>query len=334
MSGQRATPPGRAPAVEPEPALFDNAARRLPRPGERIVPRMNDGQPGVDAVVLASSSNHIPLYPGHQPGPKALVELAGQPLIATVLDALQECPGVARVLVVGEPPVLEYAARWRGVTGARGGASLADNAVLGLELSRTERVLFCNPDQPLLRVPMVSEFLRRAPSVDADLVMSWVAPGPGSVPADLVHKFVRFGDGTYAHGNLFLVRRALAGSPELLARINALYAARKSNLRFARVLGPVLLLRYLASRLEPRPPRLQKMLDLVGARLGIRIGYVLGSHPEIAFDIDEPEDYRAAAELLAAREWGGEPCPVTAGARGASLAQEDRHNKIPSGATR
>src|SRR5688572_14118821 len=100
---------------------------------------------GVDVVVMAGSVNKIPLYPGNQPGRKALVEMHGQPLIAYVLDALHKAEKVNRIIVVGAPEVLKYANRWPRVEVVRDGHSLVRNAWRGLQWARTDRVLFCNP---------------------------------------------------------------------------------------------------------------------------------------------------------------------------------------------
>src|SRR5687768_308051 len=109
----------------------------------------------VDVVVLAGSVNRIALFPGNEPGKKALVQMRGKPLLAYVLDALHEARHVDRITVVAAPEVLKYAARWPRVDLVREGHSLVRNVFRGLHAARTPRVLFCNPDQPLLRPEMI-----------------------------------------------------------------------------------------------------------------------------------------------------------------------------------
>lgn len=258
-----------------------------------------------DAVVLAGAINRIPLFPGGKPGRKALVELHGRPLIATVLDALRAAPEVGRVFVVGAPEVLEYAAQWSEVTGVAERESLLANAEAGLEAAGSEWVLFCNPDQPLLRSPMIDHFLdaaeRRKPT--SDFVTSWVRRESLGRYVEGEHKLANFADGDYAHGNLFLIRRQLRELTELSRRLNNLYAARKSNVKFAWALGPKLFMTFLKAKINGRLPSLAETLEIVGKHFGIRIGAVVGWEPEIALDIDEPEDYAAAERHLA----DGEP---------------------------
>ncbi len=265
----------------------------------------------VDAVVLAGSINRIPLFPGNRPGRKALVPIQGRPMIAYVLDALKEARSVGRVLVVGSPEVLEYATRWPQVDGLLEGSSLVDNAWRGLEASSGERVLFCNPDQPLLTAEMVDCFVEQAVRQDADLVTSWARLENLGPYTEGDHKFAKFGDGEYAHGNLFLARRRFPNAPQVRRRLDRLYGARKNMYRFAWELGPSLFLRFLVSLLCRRLPSLDKSLEIGGRSFGITMTGVVCPHPEIVLDIDEPEDYAAAERYLSWQE----PSQAAAGRR-------------------
>ena len=268
----------------------------------------------VDAVVLAGSINRIPLYPGNRPGRKALVKLHGKPLMEYVLEALRASPGVGRIFVVGAPEVLEYASRWPEVTGVAEGKTLVDNAWRGLQAAQSDWVLFCNPDQPQLRDFMVTDFLKRAGGVpDADLVSSWVRFEDLGPYTEGEHKFACFGDGKFAHGNLFLVRRRFPDARRVKRRMDALYQARKSNLRFAWALGLPLFLRFLMARVTGCLPSLDETLAIGGRQFGVRFVPVICPYPEIVLDIDEPEDYAAAARHLPDAEGGkrtSEPVPL------------------------
>lgn len=259
----------------------------------------NEHEP-IDVVVLAGAINRIPLFPGNRPGRKALVELHGRPMIATVLDALRGSPAVGRILVVGAPEVIEYAREWPNVSGIPERESLLANAEAGLEAARTDWVLFCNPDQPLLRTPMVDHFLEAAQRREAaaDFITSWVRKESLGRYTEGEHKLARFADGEYAHGNLFLVRRQFPEMEEARRRFNHLYDARKSNLKFAWALGPKLFLLFLKAKITGKLPSLVETLEIAGNHFGVRIAAVVGWEPEIALDIDEPEDYAAAERHL------------------------------------
>lgn len=253
----------------------------------------------VDAIVLAGSVNRIALYPGNQPGRKALVEIAGKPLIAYVLDALSASRYVRNIVVVGAAEVLEYAARWPRVVGAPEGHQLIRNAWRGMRAAGTDRVLFCNPDQPLLTTEMVDDFVERASRVEGDLITSWVRREDLGRYTEGDHKFADFGDGRFAHGNLFLVRRDMPEIEKVRARLDRLYQARKNNLRFAWELGPGLFARFLTAKLWGKLPDLAATLNIGGKAFGLHVAPVLCPFPEIVLDIDEPEDYAAALRYLA-----------------------------------
>jgi len=252
----------------------------------------------VDTVLLAGSVNHIPLFPGDKPGYKALVELLGKPLIAYVLDALHEAEGIGRIFVVGAPEVVDYASLWERVSGVPDGHQLLRNAWRGLRAATTDRVLFCNPDQPLLRTEMVEDFLQRALASEGDLVSSWVRNEDLGPYVEGEHKFAKFGDGKYAHGNLFLVRKDIPHMDRIKARLDRIYAARKNNIRFAWALGPSLFGRFLVSLISGKMPSLNESLEIGGNKFGINLQPVICPYPEIALDIDEPEDYAAATRYL------------------------------------
>jgi CTP:molybdopterin cytidylyltransferase MocA len=252
----------------------------------------------IDTVVLAGSINRIPLFPGNGPGYKALVELAGRPLMAYVLDALHAARHVGRIIVVGAPEVLEYASHWPRVEGVPEEHQLIRNAWVGLRAAQSDRVLFCNPDQPLLSTEMVDDFLADAASIKADIVSSWVRREDLGRYAEGDHKFAYFGDGRLAHGNLFLVRKAIPDCDRVRTRLDRLYRARKSTPRFAWELGPVLFCRFLVAHLTGKLPKLEETLQVAGKAFGLTIAPVISRHPEIVLDIDEPEDYAAAVKYL------------------------------------
>jgi GTP:adenosylcobinamide-phosphate guanylyltransferase len=255
----------------------------------------------VDAVVMAGSINRIPLFPGNRPGCKALVPICGRPMLGYVLDALSGARTVDRVLVIGGPEVRDYADRWDRVEALPEAGTLVDNAWLGLEHAHTDRVLYCNPDQPLLTPEMIDVFVSEGRALDADLVSSWASVETLGDYQAIRGKFARFADGTYCHGNLFLARRPFPGSQRLRRLTERLYAARKNALRYAWALGPLLLCRYVLARLFGRLTSLEETLDIVGKRFDVHLVPLYTPFPEVAFDVDEASDYALVSQWLAER---------------------------------
>ena len=88
-------------------------------------------------------------------------------------------------------------------------------------------------------------------------------------------------------------------------RFDSLYGARKNVLKFAWRLGPKLFWTFLKARVTGHLPTLTETLERAGKHFGVRIGAVVGWEPEIALDIDEPEDYAAAERHLAEPDEAG-----------------------------
>ena len=98
---------------------------------------------------------------------------------------------------------------------------------------------------------------------------------------------MRLRDGRWAIGCAFLV------DPEAILqnreRIERLFAARKSPLRMVKLIGVSSVLRFLAGRLTV------EHIERKCARiLGFRGVAVRTCPPELAYDIDNPEEYRYA----------------------------------------
>jgi hypothetical protein len=190
-----------------------------------------------------------------------------------------------------------------------------------MRVAQADRVLFCNPDQPLLRTEMIDDFLEAALVQDADVVSSWARAESlerlGHYPAG-EHKFVAFGDGRYGHGNLFLARREFPHSTDVRQRMERLYEARKNHFKFVWELGPVFLAQFVVANVIGQMPSLEETLQMASAHFQVQIGSVTLPYPEIVLDIDEPEDYAAAEQFLlhgpiplpSSSETLGEPAPA------------------------
>lgn len=258
-----------------------------------------------DVVVPAAGYQIRPLYPGQRPGYKALLKVHGVRLIDHALRALRQSSLAGEVIVVGPPSVRQAVSTHPGVRTIAARTSLVQNLRLGIEAASTDRVLICNSDQPLLRGDIIDDFLREAAQVDADLVTSWVRfESLGPRHSLLARKFAPFGDGRYCHGNLFLIRRRLLTRRDIIRRIEALYNARKNNLRFAMALGPVNLARFLWALWTGRLPSLEETARIVSRDFDLSIFPLVSPHPELIIDVDE------ACDLDAIQSFGPDPKPA------------------------
>lgn len=160
-----------------------------------------------------------------------------------------------------------------------------------------ERVLILTTDLPFVIADAVRGFLEACPP-EADLCLPVIARAdfearfPGSR-----NTYVRMKDGEWTMGCAFLVNpRALIASQSQIERV---FAARKSQLAMARLLGPFFIARFLTRTLTVRhvEARCRAIVGCSGAA-------VMGCDPALAYDIDELEELRYARSMLAVHPEG------------------------------
>lgn len=226
---------------------------------------------------------------------RALTELAGRPMLDYVVEAVRGAIGPqCRLLVAGDVPLPA------GCVAVAGGASMVDTLLAGtgaLAPSETQ-LLVVTADIPFLTVCSVVDFLEQSQSAGADFCWPIVradvcaARFPG-----MKRTVLRLAEGTFTGGNLALLDPAFLRDRE--RTLQAAYARRKSVVGLARLLGPPLLLRLAASRFAPR------LLSVVHAEQavervlgGARVRAIESPFPEIAADVDRPEDVALAQRWL------------------------------------
>ncbi|MBW3624917.1 MAG: nucleotidyltransferase family protein [Armatimonadetes bacterium] len=230
---------------------------------------------------------------------KALIEFGGETMLGRTVDLLRETGRADRIVVIGPGDLARHPA----VRGADAVLPEADsgpaNILRGLQWLHEahgerfpERVLILTTDLPFLTGPAVTGFLDACPNeVEVGVPIIEREAFRARFPKT-GNAYVRLREGHWTLGCAFLV------NPEILVarqgHIQRAFDARKSRLSMARLLGLGFLLRYLTRRLTVGQieNKCQEVLGCTG-------GAVYGCAPELAFDIDLPEEYRYAAALLA-----------------------------------
>ena len=243
---------------------------------------------------------------------KALAPVAGQPMLARVLDALSASGCVHRITVALAPevPVLDEAP----VLAEQFSAGRIARMDPAGSPCRTVRAAFAarDPDRPLLVAtadhPLLTGEMIRAFTAGSRLSRADVTAAV--TPVQLVdtafpgvrRTALRFREGGYSGCNLF----ALMGprAKDVLAFWQTLENDRKRPWRMAAHIGAGTLLAYSMRRLT---------LDAAVARLGTRVGADLAAirlnWAAAARDVDTPGDLRLAEAVLrgdyAASAWAG-----------------------------
>jgi len=242
----------------------------------------------MDAIVTAGGipQPEDPLYPHSNGNSKAMIDVAGKPMIQWVLDALGNAKKVDRVIIVGLSPKNELTCKKSLYYVSNQGRMLA-NIVAGvnkaLELNnKTQYLLIVSSDIPALKSDMVDWLVTTTMKTKDDLyygvcpreVMTKRFPGSNRTYTKLKDMEVCGSDINVTH-----VRMAT----EHLDTWEQLIGHRKNALRQAAVIGWDTLF-----QLATRQFTLQALVDRASQRIGIKGRAIVWSRAEPCMDVDKP----------------------------------------------
>lgn len=226
---------------------------------------------------------------------KALIPIAGEPMVLRPLRALLASERVAWVRLLAQDPeriapVLPADSRW---SAEPSGPTIAATLEAICADRKTQwPLLVTTADHALLDEAMVNEFCANAEG--ADLAIGVVTRS--SVLKRLPHTrrtWIGFRRGRYTGANLFML-----GSPRAMSAI-ALWRSveqdRKKGWRLLLALGWPGLLGLLRLR------TLDQTLESIGRRLGLNLRAVRLSDPLAAVDVDKPADHALVSAMLEKR---------------------------------
>lgn len=278
---------------------------RVPRKFSAATDKEQRARP-VRALVLAGTRTEgDPLVAASGKPAKALVPVAGRPMLAWVVESLLNAriqPPVT-VVVQGDmdqnvildalPDDLRAQVS---LVPAAGGPSASVLSSLERRAAEAPALLVTTADNPLLRTETVNAFLEvaePAEGFDAFIALVPAALVRAAFPAR-PSTFYRFRDCAVSGANMFLFRTIRASAVAAFWR--RLEAHRKSPLKMARQLGIATLLAYRFGWLT-----LDGALERLGERTGCALGAVLLNDAEAAVDVDTIDDLSLVEPLLRAR---------------------------------
>ena len=249
------------------------------------------------AVLLAGSRPQgDPLAVSMMVGHKALIEVAGEPMLLRPLRALLAHPDIDQVTVLTQDPEdlrLVLPADERVLVRPSRATIAATLAELVTERSARFPLLVTTADHALLDAGMLTEFMAKA--AGADLAVAMVERGLmlARFP-DARRTWIGFRGGAYTGANLFGV-----GSVKVLPAIEqwrSVEQERKKGWRVLAALGPALLL---GAVLKLRT--LEQSAASVGRKLGLNLRAVVLSDPLAGIDVDKPADHALVEAIIAGR---------------------------------
>jgi len=253
------------------------------------------------AIILAGfNPAEDPLADLCQGRPKALLPIAGRPMVTYVIDALRRARGVDHLMLVGLDPE-RLPARYADVDHVPDTGGLLTNARAGIRCAiarhpTVDGVVLSGADIPTISPAIVEGFIERCLCTDHEAYYTIVerAVMEDRFP-DAGRTYVSLADGAFAGGDLLLFRAGVEFDQEALWRRIA--SARKHPLRIVAMLGPGPLLKWLTRRLTVAEAERR-----VSQALGLRGRAVSLPHPEVAMDVDRPQHLTLVRNALASRE--------------------------------
>ena len=256
----------------------------------------------MDAIVIAGGipRPEDPLYTYSHGDSKALVDVAGKPMIQWVLDALGGAKQVDNVIVIGLSPKSGLTCKKPMHYVSNQGRMLA-NIVAGvnksLELNKKNKyVLIVSSDIPTLKSEMVDWLVDTCMGTKDDLYY-------GVCPKEVMEARFPGSKRTYTHlkdmdvcgadVNLTHVRMAT----EHLDMWESLIGSRKSPLKQASIIGFGTLFALFMRRLT-----LEDAVRRVSDRIGIRGRAIVWPYAEPCMDVDKPHQLELVREDLARQQ--------------------------------
>jgi GTP:adenosylcobinamide-phosphate guanylyltransferase len=243
--------------------------------------------------VLAAGEDHARLERMSGTPYRALIDVAGQPMVQRVLAALRGATRVGRIAVVAPNQVQERLPAGAADLALAPGATLLDNVMRGISaLADGKMVLFVHADAPLVTAEAIDDFLTQAEPLEPDLAYAIVSKREIDKRFPAQHRtYAHLREGSFTGTNVVLVNADFILRHQALVR--DFYKHRKNPLRLAGLLGPGLALRLLTGTLS-----IAHLEHRITQALGGKARAIISRYPELAFDVDKPADLETLRDIL------------------------------------
>jgi len=244
----------------------------------------------MDAFVAAGGipQPEEPLYPYSKGKSKALLDMAGKPMIQWVLDALSEAKKVDNVIIIGLPEDSPITCK-KDLFFVPNQGRMLDNIETGinkiLEVNPgAEYVLSVSSDIPGITGEMIDWLIDASMQTQHDMYYGIVkrevmeARYPNSK-----RTFTKLADMEVCGADMHIVHHTMTTDPEHLAMWDVLIGKRKSPLKQAASIGFMTLFLLLARRLT-----LTGAIERITKRLNITGRAIMWDYAEPAMDVDKP----------------------------------------------
>lgn len=248
-----------------------------PHPQQSRVPF--DKLTAMEVLVLAGGRNPESLMRRTGVTYRAQLPVGAKTMLERVLEGLQ---GFGPIRIVADFPV-------PGAQVIPAGQNFVESLSRGLDAIESSHFLLVTADVPDLTPQAVQDFVDKC---DRSALINYPL-----IPLDLANeRYPGFKRTSYAlsmgrvtGGNIAFVATDLMRKS--LPRLQQAYDLRKKVLKLALMIGPGIMMRFLAGLAFPALLTLPKLEQAIGRRLGGPVKAVVTTYPELGHDIDTEEQY-------------------------------------------
>jgi len=255
----------------------------------------------MDAMVTAGGIPQVdePLYEYTKGSPKALLDVAGKPMVQWVLDAISKSAKVERVVLIGleEDSGLTCT---KPITYMPNQGAMIENIRTGvkrvLEINPAARhILIVSSDIPSITGEMVDWVVGKALETDDDVYYNVItrqtmeATFPGSK-----RSFTKLKDIEVCGGDMNVIRAMTAATNEELWK--RIIAARKSVFKQAALIGYGTLILFLLRQIT-----MEGAIKRVCKRLNIKGRAIVCPYAEVGMDVDKPHQLEMLRAYITSR---------------------------------
>ena len=253
----------------------------------------------MDAIILAGGipTSEDPLYLASNGQSKALIDIAGKPMVQWVVDALDGAKSVDRIIIVGLPADVNLRTS-KPIDFLPESEGMLANLTAGVEHLRSidpsiQQVLLLTCDIPTITPEMVDWRVQGA-DPDSDLEYSVIKKETMDARFPTASRsYVRLKDVEVCGGDMNVIHVRLVEDTTFWERM---VAARKSPFRQAALLGFDLLFLMLIRRIT-----INDAVKRVSNRLGLKGRAVISPYAEIGMDVDKPHQLEIVISDLSQR---------------------------------
>lgn len=224
---------------------------------------------------------------------KALIPLAGEPMVRRPVRALLESAQIRKVLVLAQAPE-RIAEMLPDTEVRRSEGTIAETMLALVDDPATEwPLLVTTADHALLDAATVDEFARNAASSEIAVGVVEQKNLLRRLP-QTKRTWLKFRGGAYTGANLFILN-----SPKVRPAIElwrSVEQDRKKGWRLIAIFGPAMLVGTALRLLT-----IEDVLERAGRKLGLTIKAVRLSNPLAGVDVDKKADHALAEALLAGK---------------------------------